>query len=98
MKTAPEAAPGAQEQVETAQLEFEDNSLLPLLYGEHDTNLARIEQQLGISLATRGNRVTISWALAALAARTTAAESGLSAMRAMFCAIVPENSRTFCGR
>ena len=41
-------------------LQFDDNSLLPLLYGQHDENLARIEQQLGVRLASRGNRVSIS--------------------------------------
>jgi phosphate starvation-inducible PhoH-like protein len=41
-------------------IQFDDNSLLPLLYGEHDQNLLRIEQQLGVSLASRGNRLAIS--------------------------------------
>jgi phosphate starvation-inducible PhoH-like protein len=41
-------------------LRFEDNSLLPALYGEHDRNLARIEQLLGVSIASRGNCLTIS--------------------------------------
>jgi phosphate starvation-inducible PhoH-like protein len=41
-------------------LDFEDNSLLPMLYGEHDTHLTRIEHQLGVSLASRGNRVTVT--------------------------------------
>ncbi len=38
---------------------FDDNRLVPLLYGEHDSHLARIEHQLGVSLASRGNRLTI---------------------------------------
>src|SRR5262249_8113128 len=42
------------------QLQFDDNRLLPPLYGEHDRNLARIEAQLGVSIATRGNRAAIS--------------------------------------
>ena len=41
-------------------LQFDDNSLLPLLYGEHDQNLARLERQLGVSLASRGNQLAIS--------------------------------------
>ena len=40
-------------------LTFADNRLVPLLYGEHDANLARIEHQLGVTLSSRGNRVTI---------------------------------------
>ncbi len=41
-------------------LQFDDNSLLPLLYGEHDQHLARLESQLGVRLAARGNRLSIS--------------------------------------
>src|SRR5690606_1356838 len=41
-------------------IQFDDNALLPLLYGEHDQNLLRIEQQLGVSLASRGNRLAIT--------------------------------------
>ncbi|MDN3562878.1 PhoH family protein [Paeniroseomonas aquatica] len=40
-------------------MQFDDNALLPLLYGEHDRHLARIEQRLGIRLGSRGNRLTI---------------------------------------
>lgn len=39
---------------------FEDNALLPMLYGEFDRNLARLEQQLDISMSSRGNTVAIS--------------------------------------
>src|SRR5689334_2201011 len=42
------------------QIEFDDNLLLPLLYGERDQHLDRIERQLGVSLVTRGNRLAIS--------------------------------------
>ncbi len=41
-------------------LQFDDNSLLPLLFGEHDQHIARIEQKLGVSIATRGNQVAIT--------------------------------------
>ncbi|GEO38119.1 phosphate starvation-inducible PhoH-like protein [Skermanella aerolata] len=41
-------------------LSFDDNRLLPLLYGEHDSHLARIETQLGVSLISRGNTLTVS--------------------------------------
>jgi len=43
----------------TLQLQFDDNSLLPMLFGEHDRHLARIEQRLGVQLSSRGNRVAI---------------------------------------
>ncbi len=42
------------------QLEFEDNMLLPALYGERDQHLDRIERQLGVSLIPRGNRLSIA--------------------------------------
>jgi phosphate starvation-inducible PhoH-like protein len=41
------------------QLQFDDNSLLPLLFGEHDRHIARIEQKLGLRIASRGNRLAI---------------------------------------
>ena len=44
----------------TVTVTFDDNALLPLLYGEHDRHLARIEQRLGVRIASRGNRATIS--------------------------------------
>jgi phosphate starvation-inducible PhoH-like protein len=40
-------------------LQFDDNRLLARLYGQHDKHLARIEQQLGIELAQRGNELAI---------------------------------------
>ena len=42
------------------QMQFDDNLLLPLLFGERDQNLDRIERQLGVSLVSRGNRLAIS--------------------------------------
>jgi phosphate starvation-inducible PhoH-like protein len=42
------------------QLDFDDNRLLPLLYGAHDKHLAQIEQRLGVSLTSRGNQLVIS--------------------------------------
>jgi len=41
-------------------VQFDDNRLLPMLYGEHDRHLARIETLLGVSLISRGNTLTIS--------------------------------------
>ena len=40
-------------------VEFEDNRLAAIVFGQHDHNLARIEQKLGVSLINRGNRVAI---------------------------------------
>ena len=52
------------------QLQFEDNRLLPSLYGEHDRNLARIEAQLGrfaghaAAIASRSPALAAPWKVA----------------------------------
>ena len=50
-----------------SHMQFDDNRLLPLLFGEHDQNLARIEKELGVSLVSRGNQLAISGAPSAVA-------------------------------
>ncbi|MDX2102124.1 MAG: PhoH family protein [Alphaproteobacteria bacterium] len=40
-------------------LEISDNSVLPILFGEHDRNIARIEQLLGVSIRSRGGQIEI---------------------------------------
>ncbi len=44
----------------STHMQFEDNRLVPLLYGEHDRHLQRIEQHLGLSIVSRGNQLLIS--------------------------------------
>ncbi len=58
-------------------LNFDDNRLLPMLYGEHDRHLARIENQLGVSLISRGNTLTI-------AGPAESAETARSALDALY--------------
>lgn len=41
-------------------LDFDDNRLLALLFGEHDRHLARIEERVGVAVASRGNRLMIT--------------------------------------
>jgi phosphate starvation-inducible PhoH-like protein len=53
-------APGKPGAGKSITLQFADNALLPLLFGDHDRHLARIEQTLGVRLACRGNRVAIA--------------------------------------
>lgn len=55
-------APGssAQSGGKAITLQFNDNTLLPLLLGDHDRHLVRIEQALGVRLSCRGNRVAIA--------------------------------------
>jgi len=38
---------------------FDDNRLMPALFGEFDRNLAQIEQRLGVEASARGNQVAI---------------------------------------
>ncbi len=57
-------------------LTFDDNALLPLLLGEHDRHLTRIEQKLGVRLACRGNRISITGP----ALQVSAAEAALGAL------------------
>ena len=42
------------------RMEFEDNGTLARLTGEHNQNLARLEQALDVSLDSFGNNITIS--------------------------------------
>jgi len=45
--------------IKTIILEFEDNSQLPNLYGEHNCHLACIEQEIGVSFTVKGNILVI---------------------------------------
>jgi phosphate starvation-inducible PhoH-like protein len=56
-------------------LNFDDNRLLSQLFGEHDRHLARIEKELGVSVSSRGNRVSISGSAAAQQATKAALTS-----------------------
>ena len=62
----------------TLHLTFDDNALLPLLFGEHDRHLARIEHRLGVRVSARGNRL----AVAGPARQAQAARSALEALYA----------------
>ncbi|PEQ12917.1 phosphate starvation-inducible protein PhoH [Novosphingobium sp. PC22D] len=42
-----------------AEIEFEEPSLLGILFGEFDANLVLVENRLGVFIAARGNRVQI---------------------------------------
>ncbi len=41
-------------------LEFDNKNLVPLLFGEHNAHITYLEKKLGISIADRGNRLTLS--------------------------------------
>ena len=42
------------------RVQFDDNKLLPALFGSHDENLAQIERMLDVTLRYRGNRLEIT--------------------------------------
>ena len=44
---------------DTFTLAFDDNRLLPLIFGEHDEHLALIEDRLGVGITPRGNRLAL---------------------------------------
>lgn len=56
-------------------LEFPNNALLPLLYGERDAHLRRVEQSLGVSIVSRGNHLVITGEPSATGAARTAIEA-----------------------
>ena len=58
--TAIPATSAASPHGKAVTLQFGDNTLLPLLLGDHDRHLVRIEQALGVRLSCRGNRVAIT--------------------------------------
>ncbi len=57
MKKSGGSAPGDSDSLVIA---FDDNRLLTELFGEHDRNLARIEQGLGVLASSRGNKLVIT--------------------------------------
>ena len=69
-------AKGAESDAPPILIQFEDNDLLPLLFGEFDRNLARMEQQLEVSVSSRGNQVAIAGA----ASSATIARNALNAL------------------
>lgn len=49
------------------QMVFDENGLLPELFGDRDQNLAHIERQLGVCLTPRGNHLSLSGPASAVA-------------------------------
>ena len=56
----PTPASAASQGGKSVTLQFSDNTLLPLLLGDHDRHLVRIEQALGVRMSCRGNRIAIA--------------------------------------
>jgi phosphate starvation-inducible PhoH-like protein len=52
-------APNTLSKKKSLKIEFDDNSLLPVLFGEYNVNLLRIEQKLDVIVNSRGNAVVI---------------------------------------
>ena len=72
----PAATAGKSPPQSAITMQFNDNHLLPLLLGDHDRQLVRIEQALGVRLSCRGNRV----AIAGDPMRVEAAQSALTGL------------------
>lgn len=53
-------------------LEFDNNNLLPSLYGEQDKFLNRIENELNVTIVARGNKVVVSGPSVGVAVAQTA--------------------------
>ncbi len=58
MSQIPAINPG--EAAAQAHMRFDDNSLLAMLFGEHDRHIAQLEHNLGVMIASRGNELEIS--------------------------------------
>ena len=54
---------------------FQDNSLLPMLYGENDLHLAKIEKKFNVSASSRGNMLAISGEKASVEASKSVLET-----------------------
>jgi phosphate starvation-inducible PhoH-like protein len=67
---------GASQDAARVQMQFDDNTLLPQLFGERDQHLDRIERQLGVHVVSRGNRLAITGP----SGRTDAARTALAAL------------------
>jgi phosphate starvation-inducible protein PhoH and related proteins len=52
-------------ETDSLTLAFDDNRLLPLIFGEHDEHLALIEDRLGVDITPRGNRLSLRGAVSA---------------------------------
>ncbi len=41
-------------------LQFDDNELVPFLFGEHDSHLSQIEEELDVEITARGNELVVT--------------------------------------
>lgn len=41
-------------------LQFDDNELVPFLFGEHDSHLSQIEDELDVQISARGNEIVVT--------------------------------------
>lgn len=55
-----QAAAGTKDGPNRLLLDFDDNRHLVALFGQHDENLARLEQLLDVEISSRGNRLAIA--------------------------------------
>ena len=56
-------------------ISFNDNTVLPLIYGEHDKFLKLIEKNMSVSILTRGNFLKVSGEINAVKVTTKLLEN-----------------------
>lgn len=66
------------------RVQFDDNKLLPALFGAHDENLAQIERMLDVTLRYRGNRLEITGDIADRTVARTAIDTLYDRLRQGF--------------
>lgn len=59
VKAKKEAKPISKDTDRRVSMTFEDNSLIPLLFGEHNAHLHYLENVLNVDIASRGNTLSI---------------------------------------
>ena len=72
---AAKAESGSKSSATTLTLSFDNNALLPSLYGDEDEHLMRLERQYGIQTASRGNILVLTGAQASVEAAKRVLES-----------------------
>ena len=45
---------------ESVSIAFQDNSLLPMLFGDEDIHLTKLEKKFNVQATTRGNMLSIA--------------------------------------
>ncbi len=69
------AKTGQDKNIDSISIAFQDTSLLPMLFGDEDINLTKLENKFNIQATTRGNLLAISGEKASVDACRAVVES-----------------------